>query len=65
MMQFFVHGWNMESLHDLVSPDILPSFLGGRLSDEEAWDETIEERVFKNEESFRVTRQIVGSSNVL
>lgn len=52
-LQFFVHGWNMDSLYAHVSPDVLPEFLGGRLSEEDAWDTSLEERIFKNDENFR------------
>lgn len=52
--RFFVHGWNMSSLYDYVNPSILPDFLGGDLSEEDAWDVELEERIFKNyDQDFR------------
>lgn len=51
--RFFVHGFENESLFKHISPDILPEFLGGKLSEEEAWDTSLEERIFKCDDNSR------------
>ncbi len=43
----------MDSLYEHISPNILPEFLGGQLSEQDAWDHSLEERIFKNDENFR------------
>ncbi|CAL8118244.1 unnamed protein product [Orchesella dallaii] len=47
--RFLVHGYDLDSLHSHVSPEILPDWLGGKLDDAEAFDTKLEELVFKCE----------------
>jgi hypothetical protein len=46
------HHGNLKSLHEQFSPDILPDFFGGKLSEEEAFNNEFHEKVIHNDEQF-------------
>jgi len=48
-MQIHVHGSSTSGLHEFVSPSILPTWLGGTLSDEEAIDSDIINALYTKE----------------
>jgi hypothetical protein len=49
--RLMMHGSDMESLHKYISPDILPAWLGGNLSDEEAVDHEVVKRILSSQSS--------------
>jgi hypothetical protein len=46
----FLHNDDLDALHEHVSPDILPEWLGGKLTDEEALDDEILQKFLKEVE---------------
>jgi hypothetical protein len=49
-LQVFFHGSDLSSLHEHISPEILPTWLGGKLSDEEAIDHDRIKRILESQE---------------
>jgi hypothetical protein len=47
-----VHSNNLDSLHQHLSPEILPKNLGGILEDEEAFDKDVEPRILDMEDYY-------------
>jgi hypothetical protein len=46
-----MHGDDYGSLHEHVSPNILPTWLGGNLSDDEAVDNQLIQRIINSSSS--------------
>ncbi len=49
----YIHSNDLESLHNHVPQEILPESLGGLISDDEAFDTDIEERILSREEYYQ------------
>jgi len=58
---------DMKSLHSHISPDILPEWLDGTLSEDVAYDVDLEERIYSREEFYEqfsaMVRKKCGDSN--